>query len=186
MGGSSNFPFIENDVLRRNLDEAFDHILILLPFTESQSYNEPAKSAFRKTIIIYTASIVEALLFYILDKKFSEQEVREFCADWKLQEKKVLYVVSDAEKIVAGKYVRVLGSGNKEKMNLGMIVGFLKDKGIVSPQECSRIDTLRNLRNEQHIGTHKKVPVYSKKDLEKAFSVAKEVKELTRIQCTRS
>jgi len=62
----SNFIFVKNEILRQNLDEAFNHIITLLPFTESTNYKEPAKSAFRKTIIIYTASIIEALLFYFL------------------------------------------------------------------------------------------------------------------------
>ena len=80
MTQDSNFPFIDNPVLRKNIDEAFDHILTLLPFTESEDYNEPAKSAFRKTIIIYTASIVEALLFYVLDTEFTDDDIASIIA----------------------------------------------------------------------------------------------------------
>jgi hypothetical protein len=32
------------------------------------------------------------------------------------------------------------------------------------------------MRNEQHFGAHKKVKKYSKKNLEKAFSIARDVK----------
>ena len=39
---------------------------------------------------------------------------------------------------------------------------------------------MRELRNEQHIGTQKKVKSYSKDDLEEAFSVARDVKECVR------
>ena len=44
----SNFPFVKNEILRQNLDEAFDHILTLLPFTESVTYNEAAKALFER------------------------------------------------------------------------------------------------------------------------------------------
>ncbi len=176
----SNFPFIENQVLRQNLDEAFDHIVTLLPFAESATYNEAAKSAFCKTIIIYTALIVEALLFYVLDKEFTENEIEDFYSSWELKSKQILHTIDDSHQIVAGNYSRVLGKTGKEKMNLGQIIDFLKAKEIVGPSLSEKLDVIRKLRNEQHIGTHKKVRVYSKKDIENAFSIAHEVKEFVR------
>lgn len=173
----SNFPFVKNEVLCQNLDEAFDHILTLLPFTESITYNEAAKSAFRKTIIIYTALIVEALLFYIFDEEFTDAEVAEFYSIWELKNQQVLYKIDSLHEIVAGDYKKILGKTGKEKMNLGQISDFLKAKKIINPSLFIKIDVIRKLRNEQHIGTHKKVRVYSKKDIEEAFFVARAVKE---------
>ena len=178
----SNFPFVKNEILRQNLDEAFDHILTLLPFTESVTYNEVAKSAFRKTIIIYTASIVEALLFYVLDKKFIDDDVKEYYGNWELADKKVLYEIDGSHHIVAGDYKKVLGKMGKEKMNLGQIADFLKNKKIISKNFFETIDELRVLRNEQHIGTHTQVKSYTNDNLEKAFSVAGEVKKFTQKQ----
>ncbi len=173
----SNFSFIGNYILRQNLDESFDHILTLLPFTESTDYNEPAKSAFRKTIIIYTASIVEALLFYVLDTEFSDDDIAEFYGSWELKEKKVLYSIDESTEIVAGMYRKVPGKGGKTKMNLGQIMDFLKTKNVLNASLYASIESIKKLRNEQHIGTHKKVPVYGKEDLEGAFAVAREVKD---------
>jgi hypothetical protein len=173
----SNFPFVGSEVLRQNLDEAFDHITILLPFSESVTYNESAKSAFRKTIIIYTASIVEALLFYVLDKKFTENDIADFYSCWELQNEKTLYTVSDTYRIVAGEYKKILGKAGKEKMNLRQISELLKTNKIINQNLFEKIDEIRVLRNEQHIGTQKKVKVYAKKDIERAFSIAREVKE---------
>ena len=98
----SNFSFVNNEIRRQNLDDAFDYIVTLLPFTESVSYNEPAKSAFCKTIIIYTASIVEALLFHLLDSKFTDNDIVDFYSSWELKDKKELYIVNDSHKIVSG------------------------------------------------------------------------------------
>lgn len=62
-------------------------------------------------------------------------------------------------------------------MNLGQIAVFLKAKKIINKNLLETIDELRVLRNEQHIGTHTQVKSYTKNNLEKAFSVAHEVKE---------
>lgn len=177
---ASNFPFVRNKTLRTNLDEAFDHVVTLLPFTESSTYNPTAKSAFRKTIIIHTAAIVEALLFHVLDKKLSKSDVAECFSAWKLQNKKELYAVSVEHKIVAGDYKKVRGDGRKEKLNLGQIINILKDKKILSKDLHKKIEKLKDLRNEQHIGAQTKVKEYTKKDMETAFDVARRVKEFAR------
>ena len=177
MADTSHFPFVKNTILRKNLDEAFDHIVTLLPFTESPTYNEPAKSAFRKTIIIHTASIVEALLFHLLDKKLSSDEIADYYSCWKLQDETEIYKVSSAHMIVAGHYKKVPGDGRKEKLNLSPINTILKDKKYISKALFDKVDVLRILRNEQHISTHTEVKTYSKADLEKAFSVASTVKD---------
>ena len=71
----SNFAFVTDKILRENLDVAFEHVTDLLSLSESNSYSSLAKSSFRKTIIIYTASIIEALLLYFLKKKFTEKDL---------------------------------------------------------------------------------------------------------------
>lgn len=176
----SNFKFIKNKILKQNIDEAFEHILVLLPFTESVTYNEIAKSAFRKTIIIHTASIVEALLFNILNTNFNDSEIQEFYTKWDLVNKSVLYSINDSYIIVAGDYKKVSSKTTKEKLNLGQISGFLKENKIINKNLFNKIDKIRILRNEQHIGTHKQVKSYTKDDLELAFSIANEVKEFSK------
>jgi len=71
----SHFSFIRNNTLRKNIDETFDHIITLIPFAESSTYNKEAKSAFCKTIIIHTASIIEAMLYYLLDQHYSDRDI---------------------------------------------------------------------------------------------------------------
>lgn len=176
----SNFSFIKNDILRQNIDEAFDHVVTLLPFTESVTYNDPAKSAFRKTIIIHTGSIVEALLFYALDTKFNNNDITDFYSIWELKNKKVLHKVDDSHEVVAGDYKKILGKNSKEKMNLAQIMDFLKENKILNNGLFNKVDQLRLLRNEQHIGTHMSVKSYSTADLEKAFSIAGEVKDFVK------
>src|SRR3989338_8695190 len=112
----SNFPFIEDSILRQNLDESFDHIVILLSFSESATYNDAAKSSFRKTMIIYTASIIEALLFHVVDTKLKEEDIT--MSSWNLVNEKMLYEVNNTHKIIAGDYHFKVEKIKKEKLNL--------------------------------------------------------------------
>lgn len=181
----SNFSFVNNEIRRQNLDDAFDYIVTLLPFTESVSYNEPAKSAFCKTIIIYTASIVEALLFHLLDSKFTDSDIVDFYSSWELKDKKELYIVNDSHKIVSGDYKKVLGKTSKAKMNLAQISDFLKAKKIIDKNLHTDIDTIRILRNEQHFGVHKKVHTYTKNNIENSFFIASKVKNFVKKKCAK-
>ena len=174
----SNFIFVKDAILRQNLDDAFAHILVLLPLLESVTYNDGAKSSFRKTIIIYTASIIEALLFYVVDTEIVEQALKTY--SWELQNKKVLHKVSGNHEIVAGDFKRMIIKTKKEKLNLGQICTLLRDERILTKPLFDKVDAIRELRNSQHFGLRKEVRSFSKKDLERAFSVASEIKNFVR------
>lgn len=170
------FPFIQNKILRQNLDVTFRHILTLIPITKTHSNNSEAQSAFRKTIIIHTASIVEALLYSLMDNKFTDEDIANHYAKWELKNTKELYEIDSGAKIVAGKYKLIPSKTNKTKMNLGQIVQFLKYHKVLSQGICKQIDQLRKMRNDQHIGAHRMVKQYTNSDIEKAFAIAKQVK----------
>lgn len=174
----SNFPFIADVVLRRNLDEAFEHILVLLPFLESKTYDEAAKSSFRKTLIIYTASIVEALLYHLIDTKLVDADLQ--VRTWELSNKHVLYKVNDGHEVIAGDWKVVVEQTKKEKLNLGLMNMLLREKGITPESLFGKVDWLRELRNSQHMGPHRTVRTFTKTDLEKAFSVAGDVKSFVK------
>lgn len=174
----SSFGFISNDILRQNLDESFDHIVNLLPLIESGAYSEAATNAFRKTCIIYTASIIEALLFHILDTELSDEDLTDYT--WKLKNKKILHSIDDSTEVVAGDYVREGKLLDKLKLNLGQICKILKDKGVIKKPLYDKIDEVRLLRNGQHIGPDTVIREYTKVDLQKAFDVASAVKKFTK------
>lgn len=174
----SHFDFIDNQTLRNNLDVAFDHLLTLIPLSESANYGKLEKSSFRKTIIIYTASIVEALLCDLVDKKCTEEDRTLY--QWEIDNPKELYVINDDNKIVAGKYTYKPTVKKLEKMNLANLNTILRDKGLINPTLFQKVDKIRELRNDQHFGMHSIVKEYTKGDLEFVFSVAKDVKELVR------
>ena len=172
----SHFGFISDSTLRNNLDIAFDHILTLIPLSESESYKKLEKSSFRKTIIIYTASIIEALLFNQVHEKCNEDDLTSY--KWEIENPKELHKIDDKHKIIGGDFILKSTILKVDKINLGIINKLLYDKKLIDKDLFENIDKVRLLRNDQHFGTHQIIKEYTKFDLEFVFSVAKDVKKI--------
>ena len=97
----SRFGFILDSILRKNLDVAFEHILDLISITINPTYQEKRNllSSLHKTIIINTASIIEALLLWKL-KKENKHNIIVLSNEWKYTEIKKLHKISDDEYII--------------------------------------------------------------------------------------
>lgn len=180
----SQFPFISDTTLRNNLDEVFAHIVQLVSIVDDTHYPPEAKSAFCKTIIIHTGAIIEALLFTVMDATLSNDEVNDFYSTWQLKNKKELHSIDENTKVVAGNYVRVHGKGGKKKLNLGQINNILHQNSYISEDLHKKVDSVRTLRNEQHLATQERVRKYTRKDLNRVFAIAREVKEFVQKKST--
>lgn len=179
-----NFHFLKNPILKTNVDTTFEHILFLLTDLESQN-DAFAKSMYRKTIIIHTSAIIEALLFYVLDKEFIDKDIQEHYSIWSLSKQHtILYKISDERYVVAGQYTKTKSKITKTKMNLGEIMNFLKSKNYIDEHLYSKLDKVRSLRNQQHISNNANVKSYSKSDLDSTFETAKAVKLWCIEKCT--
>jgi len=159
------------------MDIAFDHLTELVYLSESSNYNPILKSSFRKTTIIYTASIIEAMLLWFLKNKISETELKRETKIFKIS--KEIYKINDKEKIVLGEDVVKTEQVKFSKLNLVDINTLCKENSIITDSIYKDVDRVRELRNKLHIGTLTAIETdYSKDDLEFVFSVAKEVKNL--------
>ena len=176
----SNFPFVDDPVLRSNLDLVFAHIVDLSTLSLSESYKDKTElvSSLRKTIIIHTASIIEALLLWKLKLIYKEKKI-ELSDEWKYIDIRTIHRISSSEEVIAGK--RKKGKKEMERLDFVRITDLCCQCGLVNVDDELKksIDKVRVLRNKLHIGS---LPVveneYTKKDLEFCFSVAKEVKAL--------
>jgi len=135
------------------------------------------KSSFRKTIIIYTASIIEALLLFHLRQRTTEEECaqdrREFCIA------KNIYEIDSVNMIVLGEWRLRKDKIRFDKLNLDQINRLCKDYKLIGGELHQKIDRVRLLRNRQHLGTLQYIDRdYTKADIEFIFSVAKNVKQL--------
>lgn len=175
----SSFPFVDDAILRENLDIAFDHLTELAYLCETPKYNPVLKSSFRKTTIIYTASIIEALLLWLLKKRINEVDLKKETKIFQIS--KDIYKINSEEKIVLGKEVIKIESIKFSKLNLGEINVLCRSNGLIVDKMFKDVDRVRELRNRQHIGNLEVVEKdYTKTDLEFVFSVAREVKNLAR------
>lgn len=173
---TSNFPFIDDEIMRENLDIAFDHLTELTYLCETPRYNSVLKSSFRKTTIIYTASIIEALLLWFLKRRIKEADLKRETKIFKIS--KDIYKINNEERIVLGKDVIKTEQFKFSKLNLVDINSICKNNGIITDKMFKDVDKVRALRNRLHIGTLVVVEKdYTKIDLEFVFSVAKEVKK---------
>lgn len=173
---ASKYRFVRDTVLREEIERAVDHIVDLLALSESSNYGDLAKSSFRKTVIIHTASVIEALLLHLIRTTCKKDDLTR--EQWILKDKKILHEIDSMTRIVAGKQRKVIEDIDPDNMNLGQINIFLFDKRVITEDLFKKIDQVRVLRNEQHLGTNKKLKDYSGENLEFVFSVAKKVKEL--------
>jgi len=175
----SNFPFISDSILRINLDLSFEHIIDLLSLSESETYKdeEVLVSSLRKTIIIHTASIIEALLLWRLKKECKVKKI-ELVDEWKYFDIRVIHTLNSSEEVVAGKRKKKVKEMNK--LDFVRITDLCHHHKIIENDILrDDIDKIRLFRNRLHIGGLAEIEKkYSKKDLEFSFGVARKVKSL--------
>ena len=175
----SNFPFIQYQVLRSNLDQAFVHIVDLLTLSESESYKgkNTLVSSLRKTIIIHTASIIEALILWKLKQVCNTTKV-ELADEWKYFDIKSIYKISESQEVIAG--FRRKEQRDIDRIDFIRVTELCQKYNILRSKKLKiDIDTVRELRNRVHIGGLSEIEKeYKKSDLEFCFDVAKRVKKL--------
>ena len=168
----SHFPFIDNDALKNNLDTTFRHIVELVAIADE--YDKILSSSFRKTIIIYTASVIEALLLWRLKKKIKSTKV-ELSDKWKYYNIKILHQIDTSEEIIGGN--RKKEKKDINKLDFVRVIDLCVKHGIITEQFSEKAHKVRELRNRLHIGGLAEIEKeYTKKDLNFVFGVAKKVK----------
>ena len=122
------------------------------------------KSCLRKTIIIYTASIIEALLVWKLKKGVASDKVT-LSNEWKYLDLKKFYE-TDAFELIAGKRKQEVKKINDLDFNR-LIDVCEKYRTVRSKKLIDDLHKVRKMRNELHIGgitTTRKI--YTQNDVE--------------------
>ncbi len=173
------FPFILNSVLQSNLNLAQDHIIDLTALSESNEYKNRRLfvSSLRKTIIILTASTIEALLLWKL-KEIHKINSIELVDEWKYLNIKTIYTISLSEEVITG--IRKKEKKDMEKLDFIRIIDLsVKHKIIRSSKLKLNVNAVRKLRNRLHIGGLAEIEKeYKPEDLEFCFKIAKKVREI--------
>ena len=172
------FPEIKDDVLRKNLDIVFYYVLMLITLSESKEYDAIIKSSFRKSVVIYTSSIIEAMILYLLKQKIKDKKVVP-SDEWKYFNIVSIYKISDNPLTEAISGIRKNEVKNINKMDFFRMNDLCLKHKIIGEKLFDDLTKARKLRNRLHIGGLEEVERnFHSKDLEFIFKVAEKVKRL--------
>ncbi len=176
----SSFSFVSDKILQSNLDMSFAHIVDLLALSESDQYKGKnlLVSSLRKTIIIHTASIIEALLLWKF-KQVCKTDKVELDNEWRYFNIKIIYPINNSEEVIAG--LRKKEQKDLDRLDFVRITDLCQKYKIIKSKELREdIDKVRELRNRMHIGGLSELEKeYNRSDLEFCFNVAKKIKNLS-------
>lgn len=181
---SNRFKFIENDVLRENISIKMQYIVFLISLEEEYELPGAVRYSTLKTIIIFTASIIEALLNYKLHSLISEGRIFE--KDIMGKEERLSIVkdpvkISETEEIFGIKKVKKIKKLN-EKIDFHELNRAAKRSGLFTENLFKMSEKIREDRNKIHAYSLKEVDdKYSKKDIFEVFSFAKTIIERVEI-----
>lgn len=141
-----DFSFIKESILRGNIERIYDDVFEL-HLLLSQGISIKVVDCLRKTIAIYTASIIEALTLWKIQEEIVTERVT-LKNEWKYYDPKLIHKTDDYEIIWAK---RSEEERRISKLDFNVILRIGKDKRIFANALLKDLDKVRKLRNEIHI-----------------------------------
>lgn len=176
----TRFDFVENKTLRENIAINMQYIAFL--YSLENEYDLPGAVTYSvfKTIIVFTASIIESLINYKLRLLVSQKKIKE--TDIMGSEtiyqcfKKKEYPISPTETIMAG--IKKISKVKKleDDTILKTLNKAAKRSGLFNQKLFDKSEQLREKRNNIHLTALNKVEdQYTQEEIDKLFKDAKEI-----------
>jgi hypothetical protein len=176
-----SFDFIDDEILRKNLEQISSHIRNLQFLAFLDTYPPEEQSSFRKTVIIYTAAQIEAVLLWYLRYHKTEEECATTEHTFRIDQH--IYQLSDTERIVRGSDVSKTQKFKFSNVNLAQIIHLCTYFELLPEHLASQIQEIRKLRNRQHVGGLDMVDQdYTNEDVVSALQINEEVIEYVKHQ----
>lgn len=174
----ARFAFIENDLLRGNVVIYFRYIIFLLNLSEDAKV-DTLKYSLYKDIIVYTASIVESLLHYAVEREVLLGHANENVMGFGKKSIQIGRVNHDCsgmngeiiEVVQTSKYPKLR---SKDRIDFKDITSAAQKAGILDAGLHKKAESLRAKRNTIHIATLTKSSddYFTKDDVDNAFKCA--------------
>ena len=166
--------FIDSDLLKENIKSIQNDILGLGILSAILPEEDTTNDCIRKTIIIYTTSIIEALLLWKLNKEIGAGNIA-LRDEWKLKDIGVSIPLTSKEGndiVIAEKIKEVR---KIEKINFKGRIDLCERHKIIKGELIEKLHEVRTMRNKLHIdGSEKVKKKYSQKDMNFIFAVQEE------------
>ena len=159
--------------LKDSLYEFFSYFIFLY-YEEIMNWEDEELVKMKiHTAFVYLGSVVEALLYYYVEKKIWDTEksrrkyleIEEYTKLQKIQKTENLFICELTKKEI----------NFNDSINFNALINWAKDKRIVDENILQKINDLRKYRNSVHINVYKSGWIIVFDSLEKAFIDTKEI-----------
>ena len=174
------FDFVENEVLKENIAINMQYITFL--YSLENEYDLPGYVTYSvfKTIIVFTASIIESLINYKIQLLIDKKDINEsdiMGADTKFQcFKKKEYKISNKETIMAGIKKVLMSKRLKKSTNLKDLNIAAKRSGLFTMKLFKKSEKIRTARNKVHLTAMTTIDDnYTQLEIDELFKDTKEI-----------
>lgn len=175
---NQRFDFIENKILKENIAIKMQYIIFLVSLEEEYKLPGAVTYSAFKTIIIFTASIIESLINYKLHELLKSGKIKKDKIMGKEKRYlviKALYEISPTEKICGVKEVIKLKkiSDNTRFIELNRVA---KKSNLFTEVLFKKAEEVREMRNRIHLFGLKEIDdKYTKKDITNIFTKTRDI-----------
>lgn len=143
----SDLEFIEDEELRKTLDNSIEYIYALLENSKNSEQSELYKKETYRVIILYVISAIEAILFYFYKERGEKMEYPEYKFVEPLSKN---YIHSENKGFPV--VVAVQEKVEKKEFQIGLhdLVNFFKSKKLIKKETVNDILELNDIRNTFH------------------------------------
>lgn len=172
---NNRFSFVENEILRENIAIKMQYIVFLLSLEEEYELPGAVTYSTFKTIILFTASIIEALVNYKLHELIKKNKIDEskiMGKDEKFFIVKQFHKISNTEEICGIKKT-VKPKKLSERIDFQELNRAAKRSGLFTKELFEKAEKIREIRNRIHTYALKEVDdKYTKDEINSIFSMA--------------
>ncbi len=139
--------FITDVILRRRIEDSIEYIYTLYETTKQSDKNELYQTETYRVIILYTVSIIEAVLFYIYEKRKLSLKKTEY--------KAIIYLPDSYKndslsgRVMLG--VESVRTKIESEIGLKELVEFLCVNSIIKPATKDKLLEIIKIRNSVHL-----------------------------------
>jgi len=174
------FGFVGDDILKENIIINTQYIVFLRSLDSKYEIPETVSYSVYKTIILYTASIVESIINYKLRELIKEGKIKNDQI-MNIEEKYIhiadLYNISPKEKVCGIRKVK----RRKQLVDDTIFIDLNKAAkrcNLFNERLFKKSEKLRKMRNKIHLSALSNVDDrYSQSDIDNSFEIAKDVIE---------